>query len=426
MNFLVKKFGPIENVMFEYAPMVIFTGDSNLGKSYINYLLYYIMKCLTRDKTSEFMGQRKKNKDGDYVFTLEAFQKWMNSSVEDFMRVFLNNQTLICDVDFNLLPDAREHQILIHVDSENITMGVDGTSGIIQKSIKVTVNEETFNRVFPNISSIEDYVVSEALATYLQKKTLKRTLDQVLILPPARGAFVGENYTMKDRIASSVGMYRQFLEDYDNASQYRLFARRKKSGKFTERIENLIGGTLITEDNIQYLKLKSGYKLPLSAAASSIKELSPILFTLDQNGIFKRYFCIEEPEAHLHPRMQVAFIDLLASCFNEGNVFHFTTHSDYVIQRINQLIKLDYIRMHNREAFANICKEYKLSKEMCIHKEDVKVYYFSADEMEEHVDVQSLTITDKGIPMVTFFEVVKAMADVEADLNNAMEIELEE
>ena len=70
-------------------------------------------------------------------------------------------------------------------------------------------------------------------------------------------------------------------------------------------------------------------------------------------------FCFEEPEAHLHPKMQVALADLVAACLNHDIFFQFTTHSDYFLQRLNQLIKLGIVKKKNEGKFKDICSELK-------------------------------------------------------------------
>lgn len=53
-------------------------------------------------------------------------------------------------------------------------------------------------------------------------------------------------------------------------------------------------------------------EIPITAAASSVKELAPFALML-QKGIVGDYSILfEEPESHLHPDMQIKVADLLA------------------------------------------------------------------------------------------------------------------
>ena len=55
----VHRFGPLEKVSFKLAPMMIFTGKSSLGKSYANYLVYYLMSSICNGRLLEVMRDEK-------------------------------------------------------------------------------------------------------------------------------------------------------------------------------------------------------------------------------------------------------------------------------------------------------------------------------------------------------------------------------
>lgn len=114
-------------------------------------------------------------------------------------------------------------------------------------------------------------------------------------------------------------------------------------------MQKLIGGQLKTDKNRQYFVMADGTQISLNAAASSIKEISPFLFYLKNRFNNFCSVCFEEPEAHLHPSMQIAVADLVAAYKNKGAFFQITTHSDYFLARINQLIKLNELESQKEE-----------------------------------------------------------------------------
>lgn len=420
MKINIHKFGPIENACIQLAPMTIFTGNSNLGKSYVNYLTYFLMKCTSVDELVNFFDSKRGRKD-DFSMSITAVQSWMHEKVESFMREFLNAPEITCNVTFELLPETPKRSFHFRFEElqtkENEADVVDDFLRD-RKHIRVTIDDTVEEFMTPRMIKGRGFGLAASFSRYLQNILFGKSIHQAIILPPARGAFVGENYTLKEKIASSVGMYRRFMNDYDYASQFGAY-RRKDANRYVDQIERLVGGKLITKEGKQYLILRNGNELPLSAAASSIKELSPLLYTLQ--GMRRIVsFCIEEPEAHLHPQMQIAMVDLLSNCFNDGLLFQFTTHSDYVMQRINQLIKLEYIRKKDKQQFDKICFDFGLTERHCIKKDDVKVYFFDINE-DGDVEIDDLTVTDEGFPLVTFFEVVQDMTQVEDVLNNVIE-----
>ena len=99
-----------------------------------------------------------------------------------------------------------------------------------------------------------------------------------------------------------------------------------------------------------------------------------------------------------------------------SNIFHLTTHSDYLLQRINQLIKLGAIRRKDIGEYNNICKERGLENSSYLDAADIQAYYFSRNEKGKTV-VESLKVTDDGIPMNSFFEVVSDLEEREEYIN---------
>ena len=80
---------------------------------------------------------------------------------------------------------------------------------------------------------------------------------------------------------------------------------------------------------------KSG--LPLASTSSMVSELAPVVLYLrylDAGDLL----VIDEPEAHLHPRMQVEFVHLLADVVLAGVRVIVTTHSEWVLEALGNIV----------------------------------------------------------------------------------------
>ncbi len=412
IKLVINEYGPLKNTELSFAPMMVFTGDSNLGKSYVNYLWYYFMASFTPLVLSEFISSKFifTEKKEEFSFKKDELRLWINEHAESFLRKLLNDSNLVCNVNF--IFDLEEEEVRIKL-KQNIQKNKERTEGYM--SYKVSIGEK-YSSAYPAFFGPDDSVMY-SLGTYLQRALFNRTYKPV-ILPPARGALVGENFSVKDRVSRSSGLYANFLQDYD-------FALRSVWGKdrdeqfFNARIKRLLGGELATKEGVQYLELESGRTIPLSAAASSIRELGPLMFYLKNHYGMNVSFCLEEPEAHLHPKMQVDVADMLAICLNRGYMFQITTHSDYIMQRINQLIKLGQLKGDNKAVFEEYIQSKELNKDTYLDKGMIKGYYFSRGT-DNTIQITELKITDSGLPMSTFFDIVTELSVRENDIDRLL------
>lgn len=80
--------------------------------------------------------------------------------------------------------------------------------------------------------------------------------------------------------------------------------------------------------------------LPLMNASSMVSEIVPVVLYLRHFVEPGDLLIIEEPESHLHPAMQVRFIRLLAAAVQEGVRILITTHSEWVLEELANLVKM--------------------------------------------------------------------------------------
>lgn len=420
IEIIINEFGPLSNQTITLAPFMIFTGKSGLGKSYANYLTYYFFSSFTEGRLQGLVENKiKKNRtDQQFTITEDELRQWLNNGVEEFMRDFLGDDSLTCNVNFSFSLGENK-QLNISYTKE---LGKELQETFEDQRIviaNVTINSSTPVRIYEYTPDETKASITKVLQWYLQSLLFEQRIIKSIILPPARGAYVGENYTTKEKIASSTGMYRLFLRDSDEGVL--AFPLEKADRQFfTSQIEKLIDGKLVSEKGLQSLKLPNGHKISLTASASSIKELSPLLFYMMNWSNMPLSICLEEPEAHLHPDMQVDIANLLAALFNKQSFLQLTTHSDYFLQRINQLIKIGYIRQEQPEAYKKLCEDRKLNNRFYLDAGQIKSYYFHADENHQS-HVEELEIGRNGIPFSTFFNTVKKLREEEDYLNDILE-----
>ena len=79
--------------------------------------------------------------------------------------------------------------------------------------------------------------------------------------------------------------------------------------------------------------------LPLMNTSSMVSELAPVVLYLRHVVQPGETLIIEEPEAHLHPGMQVEFTRQIAALVNAGVRVIVTTHSEWVLEELGNIVR---------------------------------------------------------------------------------------
>ena len=400
IRIIIDKLGPITDSEIVFKPFMVFTGESGLGKSYTALLWYNLITSLTPMRLQEFITKKMNGSvKEELTFKFKDFRMWLNQNTAAFLGYLLGNNNFDCQVNYVFEIDDDKPVEMKRLHDED-------ASGFTRYSINGDID------VFP--LDLEDNVLmmSFSLHGYLSELCFGKNYLRPLILPPARAAFMGANTT------SPIGMYRDFLAQLDDLkTPSRIISPDNQF--FVNYIAKLSDGEIVLENGSVFLQFESGEKIPVSAAASSVKELMPFLLML-QNGKIKQYnsLLFEEPEAHVHPKKQFLVMDMLARCCNKGMLIQMTTHSDYLLGRMNQLLVLGKIREKSMEAFEIFCKEHQFNKNLYLHTEQVGGYYFKRENDRVVIEEQDLSF---GLPFNSFENTVKSQMELSADINDLAE-----
>ena len=150
---------------------------------------------------------------------------------------------------------------------------------------------------------------------------------------------------------------------------------------------------------------ETNLKLELSSTSSMVSELAPIVSYLRYvltAGVRQRnrgganpshLIMIEEPEAHLHPEVQIMLTEIFAKLVNANVKLIITSHSNYIFNKVNNLIMakgLDPERV-NSAVFKATCKGSIVTKlevnELGV--EDDNFNEATSDLFEEKMDIIS-------------------------------------
>lgn len=195
---------------------------------------------------------------------------------------------------------------------------------------------------------------------------------------------------------------------------------------FAIEIENeLLHGKVIinSEGEIKFKPEKAPKKeLPIHMTASIIKSLSSLVVYLKHLAKSNDLIIIDEPEINLHPDNQLVLTRLFARLINKGFRLLISTHSDYVVREINNLIMLSSKKEEVQKIKEKLSYQYK--DDEFINKEDIDVHFFDYPKKKtgnKQVVIESLKILSSGFEIPTVNETIEEQNNIAEELFYALE-----
>jgi predicted ATPase len=151
---------------------------------------------------------------------------------------------------------------------------------------------------------------------------------------------------------------------------------------------------LISEDKNLIPEIRYRFKgidIPLHLASTSITELAPLILYLKYIVKPGSILIIEEPEAHLHPGNQLILAKYLVRLMRKGVNILITTHSDYLLEKINNFYLLGKLDPEDR------AKRYPHYKDDYLNRDELGVYEFHYDEEAKGYKIKQSEIDEDGI-----------------------------
>ncbi len=155
-------------------------------------------------------------------------------------------------------------------------------------------------------------------------------------------------------------------------------------------------------------------KLPLKRASSTVSELAPIALFLRHTVRPGDLLIIEEPEAHLHPAKQADLTVALARLVRAGFRLLVTTHSDWVLEALGNLVRLSELPAEARSKFADA--------DCALTPEQVGVWLFDRTDEATSVKVRELALDrDTGLFPADWDDVQETLYNTGAQIHNQMQ-----
>ncbi len=143
-------------------------------------------------------------------------------------------------------------------------------------------------------------------------------------------------------------------------------------------------------------------EIPLMQSSSMVSELAPVVLYLRHLVQPGDVLIIEEPESHLHPGMQAAFTRQLAAVVRAGVRVMITTHSDYVLEELANLVRMSELPESQQAGLEGA--------EFALEPEEVGVWLFEPRKRPKGTVVKEIKLdTDSGSFPAGYSNVTEAL-----------------
>ena len=405
MKITFENLGPIKKANLELGDLTVIAGDNNTGKTYLACALYGILG---------FIGPSHMNPLGIFsiISNMPAIPKISFKKLShDKMRATLRFSEVLKSVDTFIDLACTEF-------SKKEISAVFATSPRQFESAKITIHREKihinksrppYQKEFGGGIVVRVNYSENTMAIDFNKDMLPREAKELALMSLILGMMIGEssfipfvlpaerigislfykgldynNSRIKENVRKIIEQEQQAQQKIDDISSLMKrhsanyakpiahaidFMRgldktqKEKSILFDKHlfgfIESMAGGHYEYEDDtVRFVSDKNngaGFDIPLDMASSSVRGLCDLYFHLKHKTNAHYLVIIDEPESHLTPQNQIEMARLIARCVNAGIKILITTHSDYIIKELNNLIMLS----HDFEGKDSFLKQHK-------------------------------------------------------------------
>jgi len=438
MKFRFKNLGPIKEADLELGDLTIIAGRNNTGKTYIAYALYGFIKHLKRSSTriydrrrvekpvhiasiisaaaadghAEKPVSRDQLKQHRLDFAVDAARLFTESGLS---QVFSSQQSRFDGSSVELRSGLQEHlepveirlpsgeHFRVSLRNDTIVMSVDTPEGqpINVHRTKFILRSMYFRFLFPEIDLDPVVLTSErfgislfyreldftknSLVDFLQKmdeQTKREESDPFLLIERTTNRYalpVKDNIDYTRSIPDLQGQQSELLEHKLPTTLRRLTSAYYKS----------------SSDGISLTSTARGsrrFSVPLHLASSSARGLSDLYFFLQHVAGPNHLLIIDEPESHLDTHNQILMAHLLVRCVHAGLRVLITTHSDYLVKELNNLIMLS----HEFDGKEGLLKRLKYDPEDALDPGQIRAY------VAENGTLAACSVDKYGMEMPNF------------------------
>ena len=182
----------------------------------------------------------------------------------------------------------------------------------------------------------------------------------------------------------------------------------------------ILKGTISISEAGEILYSPNNYNdaglLSVNLWGSMVSSLSSLVFYLRHLAVKGDLIIFDEPELNLHPDNQILIARFLATLINSGFSVIISTHSDYIIRELNNLIMINQVP---EERFKELKTLYEYADTHKIKGDDVQVLLFArkdSDAPNKNIIARIVPIDNNGFEVETIDNTTERLNKATTDI----------
>ena len=399
----IDQLGRIRDSEILVSPLMVFSGESGLGKSYLALLCHYFFELLINtsrlnhffvDNNIDFNVLSKDFKDSGTALEIKKqdLETWMAKDAILYLRYMLGYDGISGQIEITLPESIPDTMAFTYKNELTGLVNEEDLYTILSLgNLRFRIQEKTQFDESPFAFLLRFVMIDYIFGNY-------QMLDSTFVLPPSRGPILTE------QIIPTTGMYSEFLNDM--AGLNRIKPRPDTASEIVLKLFRTILEGEVDKEETTYIYTTNDASMPVSAAAASIREIAPLQILAKKQDVSRCAILVEEPEAHLHPLKQRMMADIIGALSHNGAIMQITTHSDYFLRRLNELIMFAKAKKttDDPDKLRTLSEKVNIVEDMSIDESIIGAYL-----LRKQADNTSIAVKQdisNGIPFAAFRDAI--------------------
>lgn len=399
----IDQLGRIRDSEILVSPLMVFSGESGLGKSYLALLCHYFFELLINtsrlnhffvDNNIDFNVLSKDFKDAGTALEIKKqdLEAWMAKDAILYLRYMLGYDGISGQIEITLPESIPDTMAFTYKNELTGLVNEEDLYTILSLgNLRFRIQEKTQFDESPFAFLLRFVMIDYIFGNY-------QMLDSTFVLPPSRGPILTE------QIIPTTGMYLEFLNDMTGLN--RIKPRPDTASEIVLKLFRTILEGEVNKEETTYIYTTNDASMPVSAAAASIREIAPLQILAKKQDVSRCAILVEEPEAHLHPLKQRMMADIIGALSHNGAIMQITTHSDYFLRRLNELIMFAKAKKttDDPDKLRTLSEKVNIVEDMSIDESIIGAYL-----LRKQADNTSIAVKQdisNGIPFAAFRDAI--------------------